>query len=560
MKMTAALVACVGLLILAWPVEAPLAQDAGSGSITGSVTADNGEVRALRVKARHDRNRITYTVFTVDGRYQIFTLPPGTYSVSVLEHEFESPVETVEVRVGQTSSVNLVLTARVRESDVELVEFDTLYPPSPMRDILMKTCFPCHGATGPSGGTVNFHERKLNEAGWRRAVSRMFEPAGLVPNEGAGPPMVTSAMVSPEQKEGIIQYLVENFGPTSTARTLKMDTLEREEDALANAIYIEYELPEVDRPAFSVGPPPRRGVHSVYPSDATPGVIWGSDIGSGAIVRLDTRNLDYADRFTEYQISTADNVNVVPHGIIEERGLVYWVERFGDHLGELNPATGQTQRYRLQQGGQAHTIRADSRGMLWYSYFSAASRIGRFDTRTKDIEEYEPADGWNGYGLTTDAQDRVWAVAISTGAQDTPAVHMYNQETLSWKAFTTSSPTRRPTVDSRGKVWVSHFFGNAISMIDPTTGEVTEYELPLRHGNPYEVWADHEDNLWIGTSSYGSLVKFDQGTREFTYFPLPGLDGHTPKVEVGRDNTIWFAVNYNQPIVVLKEHGNVPSD
>ena len=106
---------------------------------------------------------------------------------------------------------------------------------------------------------------------------------------------------------------------------------------------------------------------------------------------------------------------------------------------------------------------------------------------------------------------------------------------------------------------MSHFFGNAISMIDQATGEVTEYRLPLRHGNPYEVWADLADNLWIGVSSYGSLVKFDQNTREFTYFPLPGLHDHTPKVEVDQDNTIWFAVNYNQPIVSLREHGNVPS-
>lgn len=96
-------------------------------------------------------------------------------------------------------------------------------------------------------------------------------------------------------------------------------------------------------------------------------------------------------------------------------------------------------------------------------------------------------------------------------------------------------------------------------MIDQATGEVTEYRLPLRHGNPYEVWADLADNLWIGVSSYGSLVKFDQNTREFTYFPLPGLHDHTPKVEVDQDNTIWFAVNYNQPIVSLREHGNVPS-
>ena len=61
--------------------------------------------------------------------------------------------------------------------------------------------------------------------------------------------MVTSDMVSPEQKEGIIQYLVENFGPMSQSRNLKLDPMVRDETALSEAIYVEYELPDVKRPA-----------------------------------------------------------------------------------------------------------------------------------------------------------------------------------------------------------------------------------------------------------------------------------------------------------------------
>ena len=49
------------------------------GVIAGSVTADRGEVRAFRVKARDTVHRITYTVFTNQGRYQIHDsgVPPA---------------------------------------------------------------------------------------------------------------------------------------------------------------------------------------------------------------------------------------------------------------------------------------------------------------------------------------------------------------------------------------------------------------------------------------------------------------------------------------------------
>ena len=57
---------------------------------------------------------------------------------------------------------------------VELLDFDELYPPSPARDVMVKNCFPCHGPTGWHGSGA------ANEAGWRRAVSRMFDPDGRV--------------------------------------------------------------------------------------------------------------------------------------------------------------------------------------------------------------------------------------------------------------------------------------------------------------------------------------------------------------------------------------------
>ena len=144
-------VTCLALLEL---VPAPVTAQPGgaTGVIAGSVTADQMAVTAFRVKARDTAQRIAYTVYTVGGRYQIFNLPPGTYQVQVIEGGFEPLVETVDVASGQTTTLNLALTAtgmvaaqgaaargatalrnygrRAADDRVaELVDFDTLYPP-----------------------------------------------------------------------------------------------------------------------------------------------------------------------------------------------------------------------------------------------------------------------------------------------------------------------------------------------------------------------------------------------------------------------------------------------
>ena len=97
------------------PRHLPRTPDA-TGVIAGSVTADHGEVRALRVKAHDTVHRIAYTVYTQDGRYRIFNLPPSTYDVSVVEEAFESPTATVEVSAGATTTVDIALDGARRRT------------------------------------------------------------------------------------------------------------------------------------------------------------------------------------------------------------------------------------------------------------------------------------------------------------------------------------------------------------------------------------------------------------------------------------------------------------
>ena len=564
-----AVVAALGVSLV-WSTAPIMAQSADSGAISGAVTTDQGDVRAFRVKARDSVREIIYTVFTNGGRYQIYNLPPSTYEVQVLEVGFDSPVRMVDLKAGDATTVDLALTAngdtaprgeggfgesvdpsygaarQARSLDgVELVEFDELYPPDPARDIMMKACFGCHGPDGQIGQRA-FHMRgRKNEASWRRSVNRMFGagPDGWLGGEH-GLPLVTTEMVTSEQKDSLIRYLTENFGPDSEPRDLKLDPIVRDEAALSRAIYIEYEGASGHDPA---------------PNPVEPGVVCLSGSRNDTIVCVDTNNPDPETRETVWDIPNPDGGRLTPHGIIMDgRGYVYWSELRGDHIGELNPKTGEIKRYRLPTpGGGAHTLRADSRGGIWYSNFSAASKIGRLDLATGEVTEVEPTDRFSSYGITVDRQDRVWAVQIGSAASGTPGVLMYNQETSDWTNYPTTNPTRRLDVDSRGKVWSIQYFGNRLAMIDPSTNTVTEYDLPLKYGNPYEVMADLDDNLWIENATYNSLVKFDQQTEEFTYFPFPQIAAHTPKMEVDAQGTLWFPLG-RYGLTALKPEGNVP--
>ena len=573
-----ATLALLGMGFVVWPVEPIMAQNpANQGVISGSVTADRGEVHAFRVKATDTDHRIAYTVFTRTGRFQIFNLPPSNYEVQVLEIGFDSPVEKVDLKAGETKTVDLVLRAnavrsprgeggygpgaytgyggtqppqspqssRMRDTRgdiVKLVDFDTLYPPSPARDVMMTTCFGCHGANGDSLAQRAWHRRLTDEEGWRTRVNRMFVRSPL-PGGGHRVPWVTADHMSAEQKENIIKYLAVNFGLDSEPRDLKLDPLVRDEAALAQAIFVQYEGLTGHDPAVSV---------------QDPGVVYLSDLfKNDSIVAVDTHNLDYATRQKEWRIEGRD---AGPHGLIEHAGgKVMWAGMGGDHIGELDPKTGEMRLYPTPtEGGHTHTLRADSRGDVWYTYMRGVGKIGRWDYETKIVTDNEvPAKAFNGYGIIVDTHDRVWLTQIGAPANEAPAVRMYDPKTDKWTAFQTSSPTRRLTQDSKGRIWANQYFGNRIVRIDPVSGEVTEFPLPLKYGNLYEIWADLEDNIWASNSVYNSLVKFDQTTEEFTYYPFPEFRTHVPKMEVDSQGTLWFGLD-RFALTGFKPEGNVP--
>src|SRR5262245_51932874 len=99
--------ALLGIGFIALIAQWTAAQNAGTtGTISGTVTADAGEVRALRVKAKDVVHRISYTVYTNKGRYQIFNLPPSSYEVQVVEEGFDSPAQKIELKSSETKIVD----------------------------------------------------------------------------------------------------------------------------------------------------------------------------------------------------------------------------------------------------------------------------------------------------------------------------------------------------------------------------------------------------------------------------------------------------------------------
>ena len=126
--------------------DAASAQNRSStANLSGQVTANQREVRAFRVKARDVAHRISFMVYTENGRYHLYNLPSSLYEVQVIEPGFESPIQKIELKAGANSTLDLALKSKSLTSDVQLVDYDEAYPPGPGREALQRSCTGCHG-------------------------------------------------------------------------------------------------------------------------------------------------------------------------------------------------------------------------------------------------------------------------------------------------------------------------------------------------------------------------------------------------------------------------------
>jgi len=80
-------------------------------------------------------------------------------------------------------------------------------------------------------------------------------------------------------------------------------------------------------------------------------------------------------------------------------------------------------------------------------------------------------------------------------------------------------------VDAQGIAWYSSFGEQNLGRLDPKTGAVREFPIPVvKPGFPTGLLglrADRDGNLWLGNMYQAQIAKFDRKTQKFTYWQLP---------------------------------------
>ena len=106
-------------------------------------------------------------------------------------------------------------------------------------------------------------------------------------------------------------------------------------------------------------------------------------------------------------------------------------------------------------------------------------------------------------------------------------------------------------LDHEGTVWYSDFGQMFLGKMDPKTGKVTQYPIPVtKPGFPLgtlDLEIDKDDNPWVGVMYQSAIAKFDRKTEKFETWSTPkewdsdaGQLGHLAVEGTPADDKVWI--------------------
>jgi streptogramin lyase len=154
-----------------------------------------------------------------------------------------------------------------------------------------------------------------------------------------------------------------------------------------------------------------------------------------------------------------------------------------------------------------------------------------------------------------------WLASINLSQQQTWSFPLKTQPRLTGKStrviiteYDLPSPLIQPhdvVLDREGSVWYSDFGQMFLGKMDPKTGKVTQYPIPVvKPGwseGTLDLEFDKDDNPWVGVMYQSAIAKFDKKSEKFQMWQTPkewdtdaGQLGHLAITGTHSDNKVWI--------------------
>ena len=232
-------------------------------------------------------------------------------------------------------------------------------------------------------------------------------------------------------------------------------------------------------------------------------------------------------------------------------GMVWFVGQRGHYAAYLHPQTGEFRKFDLEDGTGPHTIVVDDNGTPWYAG-NRARHIGRLDPETGEITKFwMPEAARDPHTIAFNQDGDMWFTVqqgnyVGFLDKESGEVQLVKAPDATSGRGTSSRPYGIK-MDSNNRPWITLFNANLIATVDPSTMEMTTFELP-EGARPRRLVVTSDDIVWYTDFSRGYTGRLDPTTGEVREWINPSGERSRPyAMAVDRDDRVWFVETGVQP-------------
>jgi streptogramin lyase len=286
------------------------------------------------------------------------------------------------------------------------------------------------------------------------------------------------------------------------------------------------------------------------------------------VARLEPGHYTLKARAAGYELDGAKAADVAAGGEAKTDIKLKKVKNLSAHLTNAEwmmsiPGTDEQKRFLLNCNG-CHTLERimkstyDADGFLQIFERMANYYPGSTPLKPQRLAGTASRDVQRGGDGRKTAE---WLASVNLSQQQTWSFPLKTQPRLTGKStrviiteYDLPSPLIQPhdvVLDREGSVWYSDFGQMFLGKMDPKTGKVTQYPIPVvKPGwseGTLDLEFDKDDNPWVGVMYQSAIAKFDRKSEKFQMWQTPkewdtdaGQLGHLAITGTHGDNKVWI--------------------
>lgn len=290
-------------------------------------------------------------------------------------------------------------------------------------------------------------------------------------------------------------------------------------------------------------------LYPVY--DRNRNVIWVGDtaIGSGRLLAFNlSSGKYYSHKLNATSIVTGIALNS------NHNNDIWYIDPLNRNLGNYDPNTNRNTLYRIQSQGPPSGITVANTGNnstdtnIWIT-LPADNEILRFNAQSKIFTKYLlPTSNAGPLGIAADNEGLIWFAEGGSGkigSIDTNNGYKIAEYPVTNENINTIGSLKSPTAllidPDTGNIYISEHDGHAVSVFDPVLKTFKRYAGLNPKGLPFGMALDGYHNLWIAEHVINKISIIDTTTGEHKDIDLPAKNPFTQWLTADSNGNIWFA-------------------